>query len=212
MNDQSVNILSERLAQGPLAPAEVQQYAAALADALRRLHDQGTVVGALDPSRILLTGPVLKIVANETPASVTPYTAPEQIHGNPPDSRSDIFAFGAIFQEMLTGRKAYQGASPDELRAAILEGEPAPLSPEYGDFSKLIAKCLAKAPLQRWQRMQHGQMELKLHTVFARRTGQESAAKAERVQQLVRAAVGELESRMNVRFETQEAKLQAAAQ
>jgi chromosome segregation ATPase len=60
--------------------------------------------------------------------------------------------------------------------------------------------------------MQHVQMELKLHTVFARRTGQEPAAKAQQVQDLVRAAVNELEGRLSARFDAQEAKLQSAAQ
>jgi hypothetical protein len=212
MSDQSVNMLSDRLAQGPLSPAEAQQYAAALADALRRLHDQGTVVGTLEPSRIVLAGPVVKLVTGEASTGVTPYTAPEQLQGNPPDTRSDIFAFGAIFHEMLTGRKAFQGANPDELRAAILEREATPAPAEFAEFAKLLTKCLAKVPLQRWQRMQHVQMELKLHTVFARRTGQEASAKVERVQELVRTAVTELESRVSARFEAQDAKLQAAAQ
>jgi hypothetical protein len=212
MSDQSVNILSDRLAQGPLSAAEAQQYAAALADALRRLHDQGTVVGTLDPSKVVLAGPTVKILAGNGSSSVTSYAAPEQVYGNPPDTRSDIYAFGAIFQEMLTGRKPFPEANPDELRSAILERDPAPLPAEYGDFAKLISKCLAKTPLQRWQRMQHVQMELKLHTVVARRSGQEAAPKAERVQELMRAAIGELEGRLNARLETQEAKLQAAAQ
>jgi hypothetical protein len=212
MSEASVNLLSERLAQGPLSPAESQQYAAALADALRRLHDQGTVVGTLDPSRIVLAGPAVKIVTGDAAPGITPYTSPEQAQGNPADTRSDIYAFGAIFHEMVTGRKAFAAANADELRTAILEREPAPLPAEAAEFGKLISKCLAKVPLQRWQRMQHVQMELKLHTVFARRSGQESAAKAERVQELVRSAVSELEGRVSARFEAQEAKLQAAAQ
>src|SRR5690349_20754806 len=105
MSDQSVNMLSDRLAQGPLSPAEAQQYAAALADALRRLHDQGTVVGTLEPSRVVLAGPVVKLVTGDAASGVTPYTAPEQVNGNSPDTRSDIFAFGCIFHEMLTGQK-----------------------------------------------------------------------------------------------------------
>src|SRR5262249_16889958 len=95
---------------------------------------------------------------------------------------------------------------------AILEREPAPLAAEHAAFAKLLAKCLTKAPLERWQRIQHVQMELKLHTVFARRTGQEAAAKAERMQEMVRATVSELEGRVNGRFEVHEMKLLAAAE
>jgi hypothetical protein len=211
MSDQYGNMLSERLAQGPLPAAEAQLYAAALAEALRRLHDQGTIVGALEPSRIFLAGPTVKLTPGAVSKEVTPYTAPEQLQGKAADARSDIFAFGAIFQEMLTGRKAFTGATEEELRAAILEREPAPVPAEFSAYAKLMTKCLAKTPLQRFQRMQHVQMELKLHTVVARRNAQDTTANAERVQELVRTAVGELEGRMSARFEAQEERLRAAA-
>jgi len=211
MIDQSVKLLSERLEQGPLSVAEAQQYAAGLADALRRLHDQGTVVTTLDPSRIELAGLAVNIVPGAAEDCVTPYTAPERLQGNPGDTRSDIYSFGALFQEMLTGRKLFAETNADDLRTAILEWEPAPLAPEYGTYAKLLSKCLAKSPLQRWQRMQHVLMELKLQTVVARRNGQDKAARAERVQEMVHAAVGELEGRINARFEAQEAKLAVSA-
>jgi eukaryotic-like serine/threonine-protein kinase len=205
-------MLSERLAQGALPVAEAQQYAAALADALRRLHDQGSVMGTLEPSRIMLSGPTVKLIACESAAGITPYASPEQLEGNPPDARSDIFAYGAIVQEMLSGRKAFESSTPDELRTAILEREPAPLPLEFAEFAKITSKCLAKGPLQRWQRIQRVQMELKMLTVFARRAGQDTAAKVDRVQELIHSQIAELEARLTSRIETQDEKLRAAAQ
>src|SRR6266536_2208324 len=104
MNDQHEFSLSELLSHGPLAAPDAHRYAAALADALRRIHDQGAVVGALQPSRIMLSGSGVRIAPGDIGGGVTPYTSPEQLQGEPADARSDVFAFGAIGYEMLSGR------------------------------------------------------------------------------------------------------------
>jgi eukaryotic-like serine/threonine-protein kinase len=210
MSEPTELLLSDVMAQGPVPAQEAQHYAAGLAEALRRIHDQGTVVGALQPSRIVLAASEVRILPADASAT-TPYSAPEQLQGEPADIRSDVFSFGSIVYEIFSGRKAFEGDTPEELLQSILQGEPAPLPAEYAEFGHLILKCLAKAPLQRWQRMQRVQMELKLVTVFARRTEQESALKAERIQKLVQAAVAELESRLVARLAAQEEKLSAAA-
>lgn len=83
------------------------------------------------------------------------YMAPEQIEGRDADSRSDIFAFGAVLYEMATGRRAFEGASQLSVASAILEKEPEaisalePLMPPM--LQRTIRKCLAKQPDQRWQ-------------------------------------------------------------
>lgn len=211
MNNQSDIQLSELLARAPLAAPEAYRYAAALADALRRLHDQGAVAGVLEPSRITLNGSDARIVPAEA-GSVTPYSAPELLQGEAADARSDVFALGAIIYQMLSGRTPFSGATPEELRAAILSREPEPLPAEQAEFSRVIVKCLAKAPLQRWQRVQRVQMELKLLTVFARRNEQDAALKTERIQKLVQAGVAELEARLLSRIAAQDEKLRAAAE
>ena len=56
------------------------------------------------------------------------YMSPEQLQGKPTDARSDIFAFGCVLYEMLTGKRAFEGESAASVIAAILEREPAPLA------------------------------------------------------------------------------------
>ena len=83
------------------------------------------------------------------------YMAPEQLEGAEADARTDIFAFGAVVYEMLTGKKAFAGTSPISVVAAIMQAEPPsiattqPLTPPLLDH--LVRTCLAKHPKDRWQ-------------------------------------------------------------
>jgi serine/threonine protein kinase len=83
------------------------------------------------------------------------YMAPEQLEGKDADTRTDIFAFGAIVYEMVTGKKAFSGASQASLIGAIMHAEPPPmiagqpLTPPA--LERLVRTCLAKDPDQRWQ-------------------------------------------------------------
>ena len=83
------------------------------------------------------------------------YMAPEQIEGKEADGRTDIFAFGTVLFEMLTGKKAFEAASNAGLMAAILEREPPTLSSlqplATPALDRLVATCLAKDPDDRWQ-------------------------------------------------------------
>ena len=93
------------------------------------------------------------------------YMAPEQLEGNEPDARADIFAFGALLYEMVTGQRAFKGKSQASLIAAILAAEPTPMSllrpltPVALD--RLVATCLAKDPDERWQSAHDLVQELK---------------------------------------------------
>ena len=83
------------------------------------------------------------------------YMAPEQIEGQTVDARTDIFGFGCVLYEMLTGRKAFDGKSQASLIAAIINVDPTPLSalmpiaPQA--LERLVTRCLAKDPDDRWQ-------------------------------------------------------------
>ena len=92
------------------------------------------------------------------------YMAPEQIEGKPIDTRTDIFAFGLVLFEMLTGRKAFKGDSDAGMIAAILERNPPPLSslipmaPQ--SLEHVLQRCLAKDPDDRWQTARDLMLEL----------------------------------------------------
>ena len=84
------------------------------------------------------------------------YMSPEQAQGKPVDGRSDIFSFGAVLYEMLSGRRAFSGANPMSTLAAILEKEPAPLADESHsriprELERVVMRCLRKDPERRFQ-------------------------------------------------------------
>jgi len=83
------------------------------------------------------------------------YMSPEQLKGEDVDARTDIFAFGVVLYEMLSGRRPFEGKSQASVIGAILEHDPAPitslqpLTPPL--LAELVARCLAKDPDGRWQ-------------------------------------------------------------
>jgi eukaryotic-like serine/threonine-protein kinase len=95
------------------------------------------------------------VTAKGTILGTLQFMAPEQIEGQATDARTDIFAFGALVHEMITGRKSFQGKSQASLIGSILKDDPPPISsiqtasPPALDF--VVRKCLAKDPDDRWQ-------------------------------------------------------------
>jgi len=84
-----------------------------------------------------------------------PYMSPEQLDGKEADARTDIFAFGTVLYEMMTGKRAFEGKSRASLIAAIMSSEPRPIAelqpmapPLLG---RVVRRCLAKDPEERWQ-------------------------------------------------------------
>jgi serine/threonine protein kinase len=86
-----------------------------------------------------------------------PYMSPEQAEGKQADARSDVFSFGAMLYEMITGRRAFTGTTKVATLAAVLTREPEPpsrLVPALPpDLDKIIGRCLRKSPERRWQSM-----------------------------------------------------------
>ena len=80
--------------------------------------------------------------------------APEQVRGGPVDARCDIFAFGVILYEMLTGRRAFERDTPAETMSAILNEDPPPVSQTAEIFpasmQKIVSRCLEKKPEKRF--------------------------------------------------------------
>jgi eukaryotic-like serine/threonine-protein kinase len=93
------------------------------------------------------------------------YMAPEQLDGSEADARSDIFAFGAVFYEMLTGQRAFHGKSQASLIGAILKDDPPAVSSIQSitppAVDRIVARCLAKDPDARWQTASDLAAELK---------------------------------------------------
>ncbi len=83
------------------------------------------------------------------------YMAPEQLEGKEADTRADIFSFGVVVYEMVTGRRAFEGKSPASLIASILEHEPPPVSKLQPSspptLDRVVKTCMAKDPDERWQ-------------------------------------------------------------
>jgi serine/threonine protein kinase len=153
--------LAHRLSEGRLPVAEALHYAMQLAESLSRLHEAGKAHGAVTPANLALVagGVELLPAAHESSRTITPYTAPEVVQGGAPDARSDIFSFGAILFEILTGRRAFKG----KVRDIPASGNPA--------LDRLVAPCLDSDPDARTARIGKVMMELKLLSVAARRTG-----------------------------------------
>ena len=203
MNDVEGLVMSERRRQGRLSIKDSLQYAVYLAQALKKVHDRGEVFGALEPRHIALTDSGAELLRNGT-GGISPYSAPEQIRGDAPDTRSDIFSLGAVLYEMLSGRRAFAGESPEQWKREILEQEPPPLAGAPDGLTRLVARCLVKSPDQRWQRLHTILMELKLLIVSVRQADQEAHGKRDRLELTLRAEIGELERRFAAQLSAQE--------
>jgi serine/threonine protein kinase len=171
--------LADRLAKGALPVDEALEWAIQIASALDTAHRAGIVHRDLKPRNVMLTStgaklldfglakasPLLELGASLTPDPelTTPgtiigtvyYMAPEQLEGLSTDARTDLFAFGCVLYEMLSGRKAFEGRSGASLMTAIMAAEPTPLRqhvPSVPDgVEDVIRQCLAKNPDHRWQ-------------------------------------------------------------
>ena len=138
---------------------------------------------ASDKARSLAAQPTrLDVTAQGTILGTLQYMAPEQVEGKAADARTDIFAFGAVLYEMLTGKKAFEGKSQASLIGAIMKAEPRPIShlqpltPAVLDH--VVARCLAKDPDERWQDAQS--IKLKLQWIARNRGVTTTSAEATR--------------------------------
>jgi serine/threonine-protein kinase len=214
--------LASRLEKGALKLDEALRMALQIAEALDAAHRRGIIHRDLKPGNIMLTKTGTKLLdfglakfRAEVSAShgeqlpsrtitmttkgviigTLQYMAPEQLEGKDVDSRVDIFAFGAILYEMLTGRRAFEGKSSATVIAAILEREPAPVSslvpviPPYVD--RIIRTCLAKEPENRWQTVSELEHVLRWNSEEAQTKAMEEAPiRRPRLLWFYRAAVG----------------------
>jgi DNA-binding beta-propeller fold protein YncE len=184
--------LAERLEKGALPLDLALRYAIEIANALDKAHGAGIVHRDLKPGNIKLTAAGAKLLdfglaktaapliagtssmAPTTPVGLTAqgtilgtlqYMAPEQLEGLEADARTDVFAFGAVLFEMVTGARAFHGGSQASLVGAILKDAPKPMSSAQTlappSLERVILTCLEKRPDDRWQSMRDLARELK---------------------------------------------------
>jgi|tagenome__1003787_1003787.scaffolds.fasta_scaffold20984308_3 serine/threonine protein kinase/Tol biopolymer transport system component len=173
--------LTQRLRKGPLPLPQALQYACQVSDALDKAHRRGITHRDLKPANVMLTKSGAKLLdfglaklqsqssVSDATLSALPnditgegtiigtmqYMAPEQLEARDVDARTDIFAFGAVLYEMVTGKKAFEARSQASLIAKILEFDPPPVSSLQPitppALDRIIKLCLAKDPDERWQ-------------------------------------------------------------
>ena len=170
--------LRDRLADGPLPVRKAIDVAAQVARGLAAAHEKGLVHRDLKPENIFVTSsghvkildfglartvttnpagsPTMTLFTEPgTVMGTVGYMAPEQVRAEPIDARADLFAFGAVLYEMLSGRRAFQRDSAPETMAAILKEDPPEISTSRADvppaLERITGHALEKNPSDRFQ-------------------------------------------------------------
>ena len=173
--------LRQRLGGGPLPARKAVDYAVQIAQGLAAAHEKGIVHRDLKPENLFVTrdgrvkvldfglaklrpaldqdarraegGTVSTATGTGVVLGTVGYMSPEQVRGDPADHRSDIFSFGAVFHEMLSGKRAFTGGTTAEVMTAILEEDPPELSKPDAPpaLERVVRRCLEKRPEERFQ-------------------------------------------------------------
>jgi eukaryotic-like serine/threonine-protein kinase len=183
--------LSVIIGRGPLPLAQALQYAIQIVDALSAAHARGIIHRDLKPGNIIITRNGAKVLdfglakltservpansSGDTETAVGPltrsgailgtlyYMSPEQVEGKDTDERSDIFSFGLLFYEMITGQRPFTGVSQAAELASLMRDGPPPINQRQPStpqavqqmaprsLERLVRKCLEKKAEDRWQ-------------------------------------------------------------
>lgn len=168
--------LREKSLSGALPEAEVISLGKQAAEALEAAHEQGIIHRDLKPGNIMVTpkgllkvldfglaklfqpagtiDKTLTLSGSQGLTGTLPYMAPEQLDGREVDARTDIYALGAIFHELVTGKKPFPQETPSEIMRAILDKQPErprSLGAQISEgLERIIFKCLEKEPANRY--------------------------------------------------------------
>ena len=177
--------LKDVLARGPLPPTQLLEVARQIAEGLNEAHLAGVLHRDIKPGNIMLDSRgrvkildfglasvnkrersmaetqenfITRTATTWTTGGTVPYMSPEQLRGDHSDERSDIFSFGVLLYECLTGRLPFRGETSIDILYAILRQQPMPLRSQVPDISsgweQLVERCIAKTPQERFQTMQ----------------------------------------------------------
>ena len=200
--------LSKIIGQGPLPLDKALSYAVQIVDALAAAHAQGVIHRDLKPGNIIITKNGAKVLdfglAKVSAAKISPdsaaniqtvtepitragavlgtlyYMSPEQVEGKDTDERSDIFSFGVVFYEMITGQRPFTGDTQAAVLAALLKDQAAPMSQRQPAtpraLERVVKKCLEKKPDDRWHSARDLKPTLELIDLDAPPTNMSSAS------------------------------------
>ncbi len=173
-------LLSKIIERGPVPLDKALSYAVQIVDALAAAHAKGVIHRDLKPGNIIITKNGVKVLdfglaklsselksagdVETGTVSITRagavlgtlyYMAPEQVEAKEADERSDIFSFGVVFYEMITGQRPFSGDTQATALAALLRDQPPPMSQRQPAvpraLERVVRKCLEKKPDDRWQ-------------------------------------------------------------
>ncbi len=169
--------LREVITKGGLTIGKAVEYARSIAEGLAAAHAKGIIHRDLKPENVFLTRDgrikildfglartVLPVDSEAETATISPggtavgtvlgtagYMSPEQAEGRPVDARSDLFSFGTVLYEMLSGRRPFVGDTAAAALAALLRDDPPPVADVDPKLARLVERCLRKNPAERFR-------------------------------------------------------------
>jgi serine/threonine-protein kinase len=188
--------LQQRLTRGAVPVEEALQIAKQIAEALEAAHERGIIHRDLKPGNIMLTADgkvkvldfgLAKALQEQQPSNLSnsptmlsaasmpglilgtaAYMSPEQARGQNADHRSDVFSFGCVLYEMLTGLQAFKGEDVSDLLASVMK-----IDPDFGALPshvsprlhELLRRCLTKSRKERWHAM--GDLRVEIESIIA---------------------------------------------